>query len=55
MVGCLGKPWHENKAGEDRIPYFIMVISEVETSTVSVLLKGSDKLFWKQVLGDGNQ
>lgn len=49
MVGCLGKNWHENKAGEDRIPYAIMVISEVETYTVPVLLKESDKLFWKQV------
>ena len=54
MVGCLGKPWVENKAGEHRIPCSITVRSEVETSTVPVLLKETDKLFWKQVLGEGN-
>lgn len=56
MVGCLGKPCMKTRQVRIYgIPYSIMVISEVETSTVPVLLKESDKLFWKQELGEGNQ
>ena len=43
--GPLGKASireHENEAGEDRIPNSNMAISEEETPTAPVLLKGSD-------------